>query len=659
MKGLRLFECLQLLAPGLAGLVCGSSIAALRDPLAIVYLAALFLHLLFTYTYNDYAERDRDLANVRKRAAAQSNRTVLGWVSLGTFAGCLAAMVFLPLRLQILFALFQAAGILYSHPRTLWKGRFPLSEALHLFTGAGYFLSGFWLLDLRTGPAAFWGGLAFAAIYTSGSCLGQIRDRDADRQAGLRTLAVVAGRRTTLGLALSLQVIALMALAALAAWPPAAVLIVILLFLHLAGVAAALRIGRPLDHEPGFQRRYRALFGLAVAVAVAATVMAPSRPSDAAIRLDTAVRLDTAIAAGLRSLERTQNADGSWSYFRSPRADFRDASEFPARAFVTMHVLMTLHDTGAGTPAWLGRARRYLLDEMEERHFWAVDGRSHTMNIRVGSEPCWFEPDVETTVLGNLLLADDLKLTRNDAGRLRDQLERYRFPSGLYGTYLDEFYGERGCPAYDNQDAASLGSNIHVLAWLEASGLDATGLVGGLEKEMQADRYWERAVYYRSLPILAHLASNAVEHGARSAIPLLERLLADYDASGPPAAGLSAAEMAALVNARSQYCRVIGGDCSSLPGIVDELLGRQEADGGWPAASIYVVDLTRGDFERTIYPRVRAAMLAQSGHAPTLEQALAGAPLGTYHYGSRAESTALAVKALSHYRRVARIVEPQ
>jgi len=653
MKGLRLFECLQLLAPGLAGLICCASIAALRDPLVGFYLAALFFHLLFTYTYNDYAERDRDLANVRKSAAPRSDRTVLGWVSLGAFAGCLAAMAFLPIRLQVMFALFQAAGILYSHPRTLWKGRFPLSEALHLFTGAGYFLSGCWLLDLHTSPTAFWGGLAFAAIYTSGSCLGQIRDRDADRQAGLRTLAVVAGRRTTLGLALVFQVLGLTALAALAASRPAAVLIAALLLLHLAGVAAAVRTGRPLDLQPGFQRRYRALFGLAVAVVMVATVVAPPRPVDAAIRID------TAIAAGLRSLERTQNPDGSWSYFRSPRADFGDASEFPARVFVTMHVLMTLHETEAGTPAWVGRARRYLLDEMEEGRFWSVDGRSHSMHALVGSEPCWFEPDVEDTALGHLLFAEDLRLTRVDAERLRDDLERYRLPSGLYATYLHEFYGERGCPAYDNQDAASLGSNLHVLAWLEANGLDATRLVRGLEKEMQADRYWERAVYYRSLPILAHLAANAIEHGARSAIPFLESLLATYDESGPPAAGLSVAELAALVNARSRMCHVIGGDCSSLPGAVDELLGRQEADGGWPAASIYVVDLGRDDFERLIYPRVRAAMLAQSGHAPTLEQALAGAALGTYHYGSRAESTALAVKALSRYRRVARIGEPE
>jgi len=653
MKRLRLFECLQLLAPGLAGLVCGSSIAALRDPLVIVYLAALFLHLLFTYTYNDYAERDRDLANVRKSALEQSDRTVLGWVSLGAFAGCVAAMVFLPMRLQILFALFQAAGILYSHPRTLWKGRVPLSEALHLFTGAGYFLSGLWLFDLHTGPPAFWGGLAFAAIYTSGSCLGQIRDRDADRQAGLHTLAVVAGRRPTLGLALILQVVGLMALAALAASRPAAVLIVAFLFLHLAGVAAAVRTGRPLDQQPGFQRRYRTLFGLAVMVVVIATVVAPPRWNDAALRID------TAIESGLRSLERTQNPDGSWSYFRSPRADFRDASEFPARVFVTMHVLMTLHETEAGTPAWVGRARRYLLDEMEEGRFWSVDGRSHTMNVMVGSEPCWFEPDVEDTALGHLLFADDLRLTRVDAERLRDDLERYRLPSGLYATYLHEFYGARGCPAYDNQDAASLGSNLHVLAWLEANGLDAARLVGGLEKEMQADRYWERAVYYRALPILASLASNAVEHGARSAIPFLQRLLADYDASGRPPAELSVAELAALVNARSHLCHVIGGECPSLPGAVDDLLGRQEVDGGWPAASIYLADLTREDFERAIYPRVREAMLAQSGHAPTLEQALAGAPIGTYHYGSRAESTALAVKALSRYRRAARIGEPE
>ncbi len=656
MKRLRILECLQLLGPGLAGLVTAAPIAAFRDPRAAVYLAALFLHLLFTYTYNDYAERDRDLANVRKTSVAPSERIALGWISLGAFVGCLGAIAFLPFRLQVLFVLFQAAGILYSHPRTLWKGRVPLSELLHLFTGAGYFLSGHWLFDLRTGPPAYWGGLAFAAIYLSGSCLGQVRDLDADRMAGLRTLAIVAGRRTTLGLAVTLQAAGLLALAALAGSAgsrPAALLVAVLLVAHIAGVAAAARTGRPFESQPGFQRRYRVIFGIAVASVVLAAIVAPAG------RIDPAVRIDAAIDAGLRYLARGQNADGSWPYFRSPRADFGEASEFPARAFVTMHVLMTLHDTPAATREWVVRARRYLLDEMEEGAFWSVDGRSHTMNVMVGSEPCWFEPDIETTVLGNLLFADDLNLTRDDAGHLRDHLERYRFPSGLYGTYLHEFYGERGCPAYDNLDAVSLGSNLHVLAWLEANGLDATRLVRGLGQEMQADRYWERAVYYRSLPILAHLASNAVEHGARSAIPFLERLLDDHARHGSPAADLNVADLAALINARSHLCRLGGGDCAALQGAVHELFGRQAKDGGWPAAPIYVVEITRDDFERSIYPRVRDAMLARSGRAPTLEQALAGATLGTAHHGSPAESTALAVKALINYRRVARFGDPE
>jgi 4-hydroxybenzoate polyprenyltransferase len=204
MVRLRIYECLQLLAPGIVGIVCCHSARALLDPVMLPYLAAYLLHLFFTYTYNDYAELSLDRANPRKASVSESSHKALGRFTAACFVGCLAAMAMLPAAEIALFAIFQVAGVLYSHPRLHWKARTPGSEALHALTGGGYFLSGCWLHGVEWTGTALWGSLAFAAIYTSGSCMGQLRDRVADEGVGLRTLAVVAGPRTTLWLGLCL-----------------------------------------------------------------------------------------------------------------------------------------------------------------------------------------------------------------------------------------------------------------------------------------------------------------------------------------------------------------------------------------------------------------------------------------------------------------------
>ena len=268
MARLRIYECLQLLAPGIVGILSCHSAQVLLDPLMLPYLAAYLLHLLFTYTYNDYTELSLDRANPRKRGVSGPSHKALGRVSAASFAGCLAAMLLLPAAEILLFAIFQAAGVLYSHPRLHWKARAPHGEALHALTGGGYFLSGCWLHGVQWSETALWGALAFAAIYTSGSCIGQLRDRLADERAGLRTLAVVAGPRTTLWLGLGLQISGLAALAALAAHPVASGLLAGALVVYALWLVAWFRRRSEGGVGPVFQRTYRVVFALAVAAAI-------------------------------------------------------------------------------------------------------------------------------------------------------------------------------------------------------------------------------------------------------------------------------------------------------------------------------------------------------------------------------------------------------
>jgi hypothetical protein len=317
-----------------------------------------------------------------------------------------------------------------------------------------------------------------------------------------------------------------------------------------------------------------------------------------------------ALARGMRYLEAQQQADGSWRSFKSRSPDFTKAMEQP-RVFPTIVALLALRQLAAGNPGMIDRGLAYLRGQMGDDFLWAVDGRDHELSFRWDHLPCVMPPDTDDTALAWILVGSELGV--DALRRVHTVFERHVLRDGLYPTYLTGAVGPGACPP-DYENRPSLGVNVDVLAFFEHYGFETGRLRWGLEDALAVHEYWKDAVYYRNAAVLAFLAATAVANGAPSAAPLLDRFLADYERSrtgvDTPATAL---ETASYVAAASDRCRTRSGDCGALRDRVSELLRSQREDGSWPAAPVY--EASQG------------------------------------FYGSPAETTAIAVRALDSWLR--------
>jgi hypothetical protein len=194
--------------------------------------------------------------------------------------------------------------------------------------------------------------------------------------------------------------------------------------------------------------------------------------------------------------------------------------------------------------------------------------------------------------------------------------------------------------------------NLRVLAFFGRHGLDRASLVEALGRAVRRDRYWEDDPFYRALPSLAYLASNAVEHGAPEAVQLLQRALADFAASAGSdesfAGKLGTAELAAYVKARSRLCLLDRSPCRDLDMVVFELSKRRQQNGSWPIAPFYGHDANPEALAAFTERRDYALPRERGGVGFDLDRALAEA--AHFYYGSSAETTSFALKALVLYR---------
>jgi 4-hydroxybenzoate polyprenyltransferase len=196
-RHLRLYECIQILIPGLVGILSQRSLPALG--LLVLYGMTYASHVLSVYSFNDLCDYESDSDNPRKTGARAKSVTWLRNQTVGLTAVFFATVGFMPSGVRLLFVLSQAICMAYSHPRVRLKRRLLGSELAHFVAGSSYFWSGTLVAGGEARAHAL-GAVLFGLLYLSGGTFNEVMDRDADAKAHLRHLVVRIGKRRSLAL---------------------------------------------------------------------------------------------------------------------------------------------------------------------------------------------------------------------------------------------------------------------------------------------------------------------------------------------------------------------------------------------------------------------------------------------------------------------------
>ncbi len=259
LRHLRLYESGQILVPGFFGIL---SQGALPDFFSLVlYFIAYGTHLLSIYSYNDFCDLDADALNPRKALDSDKSPRWLRNQTLALTGIFLASASLLPRAVGSLLLANQVLCMAYSAPRPRLKQRLLGSEFAHFFAGFTYFTTG--VLMAGGSPRSHWiGALLFGALYLSGGTFNEILDREADRAAGMRHLAVRIGGPRALRLVVAVHGLAFAMILAYRPSPPmtAATLAAAVVY----GAAASRALRTPLAPEGllSFRRRYRLVFAI-------------------------------------------------------------------------------------------------------------------------------------------------------------------------------------------------------------------------------------------------------------------------------------------------------------------------------------------------------------------------------------------------------------
>lgn len=235
------------------------SLDAADLPRAVPFFAASFLLACYVYGLNSWGGYEQDLSDAHRL----SNPLLAGEIDRGEVLR--SALVCLGLSLALFAAISRPALLLalllaflwtlYCHPRSLAKG-IPLAAAfIHLAGGMAQFLIGYAIFQ----PIG-WHGIAwavfFALVFLAGHFTHEIKDLDADRAAGLDTVAVRLGARRAFALSGAVFLAAYLFLVFFfPAWLVGVLFHAVIFFRYWGGT---------LDRAAilGYRREYRGLFGL-------------------------------------------------------------------------------------------------------------------------------------------------------------------------------------------------------------------------------------------------------------------------------------------------------------------------------------------------------------------------------------------------------------
>jgi 4-hydroxybenzoate polyprenyltransferase len=265
----RGLEVLVLQASPFLGALLGNVgddwVVFVRVALLLAGSVALTAHV---FVFNDWAGQNSDVNDPQRAALVFGQRGITSrQVASLTVALLVAAMLLLAIvgaRAVLFGAAIAALSLLYSGSSSWGKGTPIIASLLHFVGGTLHFLLGY-TVSHAVGGRGTAIGIFFGLVFAAGHLNQEVRDYDADLLNGIRTNAVVFGRRRTfvssflaftgayamLVVLVSLGILARPLVWSALLWPWQAVCSV-----------RALQSGLGFDAARWMQRQYRVLFAL-------------------------------------------------------------------------------------------------------------------------------------------------------------------------------------------------------------------------------------------------------------------------------------------------------------------------------------------------------------------------------------------------------------
>lgn len=230
---------------------------------SIMMLGSLAL-TAHVFVVNDWAGHATDAHDPRRAGNDRVTRRDLGQLAVALLAVAAALLAAADTGALLLGAGIAALSAAYSCGPVLSKATPFGASVNHVTGGILHFLMGYTLVRDPDAEAAVL-SLVFGLVFAAGHLNQEVRDREADRAAGLRTSAVLFGPRRVLVASFALFTAAyglLLALAATDVLPGVALATGPIWVAHAAFTRQALRRESPGEAALRLQRRYRVLFAI-------------------------------------------------------------------------------------------------------------------------------------------------------------------------------------------------------------------------------------------------------------------------------------------------------------------------------------------------------------------------------------------------------------
>lgn len=180
--------------------------------LAIKLASGTYMISLATYAYNDVTDTIADRVNKVDRVLARGRMDgkTVERLSIALFSTGMILLVHINVYTAIIALLCTALAVVYSHPKTNLKDRFPYKTIVNA-SGAGLaaLIGGFAVGDISSVMVLAIVSFLFLFILAP---LGDIQDYHGDRVAGKRTFPVVLGINATMAMMLPIPSIVMLML---------------------------------------------------------------------------------------------------------------------------------------------------------------------------------------------------------------------------------------------------------------------------------------------------------------------------------------------------------------------------------------------------------------------------------------------------------------